>query len=136
MKSLYIIPFLLLSVTFYAQENKSVEPQDQEKVLKDAKAFEQKMQKESELTSPKKDKQTTLASEQGLEVKEQGEKVQNQSTNQGKLLPNTASFEEILASIPGRQNTRKAKVSSNNSKVQGLPNTATLAEIKKTIPKN
>lgn len=136
MKSLYIIPFLLLSVTFYAQENKSVEPQDQEKVLKDAKAFEQKMQKESELTSLKKDKQTTLASEQGLEVKEQSEKVQNQSNNQGKLLPNTASFEEILASIPGRQNTRKAKVSTNNSKVQGLPSTATLAEIKKTIPKN
>lgn len=136
MKSLYIIPFLLLSVTFYAQENKSAESQDQEKVLKDAKAFEQKMQKESEFASPKKDKQTTLASEQGLEVKEQGEKVQNQSNNQGKLLPNTASFEEILASIPGRQNTRKAKVSTNNSKVQGLPNTATLAEIKKTIPKN
>ena len=136
MKSLYIIPFLLLSVTFYAQENKSAEPQDQEKVLKDAKAFEQKMQKESELTSPKKEKQTTLASEQGLEVKEQGEKVQNQSNNQGKLLPNTASFEEILALIPGRQNARKAKVSSNNSKVQGLPSTATLAEIKKTIPKN
>ncbi|AYN00701.1 hypothetical protein [Chryseobacterium sp. 3008163] len=136
MKSLYIIPFLFLSVTFYAQENKSVEPQDQEKVLKEAKAFEQKMQKESELTSPKKDEQTTLASEQGLEVKEQGEKVQNQSNNQGKLLPNTASFEEILASIPGRQNTRKAKVSTNNSKAQGLPKTATLAEIKKTIPKN
>lgn len=136
MKSLYIIPFLLLSVTFYAQENKSVEPQDQEKVLKEAKAFEQKMQKESELASPKKDKQTTLASEQGLEVKEKSEKVQGQSTNQGKLLPNTASFEEILTSIPGRQNTRKATVSINNSKVQGLPNTATLAEIKKTIPKN
>lgn len=136
MKSLYIIPFLLLSVTFYAQENKSVEPQDQEKVLKDAKAFEQKMQKESKLTSPKKDKQTTLASEQGLELKEQSEKVQSQNNNQGKLLPNTASFEEILASIPGRQNTRKATVSTNNSKVQGLPNTATLAEIKKTIPRN
>lgn len=136
MKSLYIIPFLLLSVTFYAQENKSAEPQDQEKVLKDAKALEQKMQKESELTSPKKNKQTTLASEQGLEVKTQSEKVQNQSNNHGKLLPNTASFEEILASIPGRQNTRKAKASTNNSKVQGLPNTATLAEIKKTIPKN
>lgn len=136
MKSLYIIPFLLLSVTFYAQENKSVEPQDQEKVLKDAKAFEQKMQKESKLTSPKKDKQTTLASEQGLELKEQSEKVQSQNNNQGKLLPNTASFEEILASIPGRQNTHKATVSINNSKAQGLPNTSTLEEIKKTIPKN
>lgn len=134
MKSLYIIPFLLLSLAFYAQENKSVEPQDQEKVLKDAKAFEQKMQKESELASPKKDKQTTLASEQGLEVKEKSEKVQ--SNDQGKLLPSTASFEEIVASIPGRQNTRKATVSTNNSKVQGLPNTATLAEIKKTIPNN
>lgn len=136
MKSLYIIPFLLLSVTFFAQEKTTAEPQDQEKVLKDAKAFQQKMQKESELTSAKKEKQTTLASEQGLEVKKQSEKVQNQSTNQGKLLPNTSSLEEIKASIPGRQNSGKAKVSSNNTKVQGLPNTATLAEIKKTIPKN
>lgn len=137
MKSLYIIPFLLLSVTFYSQEKKHAETQDQEKVLKEAKAFEQKMQKESEITSAKKDKQTALASEQGLEVKMQEEKIPSQSNIQGKLLPNTASFEEILASIPNRQNTRKANVPINQSvKVQGLPNTATLEEIKKTIPKN
>lgn len=137
MKALYIIPFLLLSATFYAQEKKSAEPQDQEKVLKEAKAFEQKMQKERETTSAKKEKQTTLASDQGLEVKQQDEKVQSQSNDQGKLLPNTASFEEVLASIPNRQNARKASVSVNKSaKIQGLPNTATLEEIKKTIPKN
>lgn len=137
MKKLYIIPFLLLSVTFYAQEAKSSEPQNQEKVLKDAKEFEAKMKKENDAKYVKKEKQTTLASEQGLEVKENTEKPQVQSENKGKLLPNTASFEEVLASIPNRQNARKTGVVANSSpKVQGLPNTATLEEIKKTIPKN
>lgn len=137
MKSLYIIPIILLSANFYAQENKSVDLQDQEKVLRDAKAFEQKMLKESESTSVKKEKQNTLASEQGLEMKQQNEKVQSQGNDQGKLLPNTASFEEILATIPGRKNARKSSNTTNNSaKAQGLPSTASLEEIKKTIPKN
>lgn len=136
MKSLYIIPFLLVSLSFYAQEQKPSETQDQEKVLKDAKAFEQKIKKESELNSAKNEKQTTLASEQDFNLKQQDNKPknQNQNSDQGKLLPNTASFDEILASIPNRQMSRKVKVSSD--KVQGLPNTATLEEIKKTIPKN
>ena len=137
MKSLYIIPFLLLSVTIYAQEKKSTEIQDQEKVLKDAKVFEQKMQKQTEVNSAKKEKQTILASEQGLEMKEQSAKTESQNNTHGKLLPNTASLEEILASIPDRKSVRKSNVSINNtSKVSGLPNTATLEEIKKTIPKN
>lgn len=137
MKSLYIIPFLVLSVTFYAQEKASAETQDQEKVLKDAKAFEHKLQSESKITVAKKGQQITLASDQGLEVKESETKAQNKGENQGKLLPNTTSFEEILASIPNRQNSRKGSIPVNNSaKVSGLPNTATLEEIKKTIPKN
>lgn len=137
MKSLYIFTFILLSATFYAQENKSVESLDQEKVLKDAKAFEQRMQKESELNAVKKEKQNTLASEQGLEVKRQNEKGQSQISDQGKLLPDTASFEEILAAIPGRKNAHQSSKPMNNSvKAQGLPNTATLEEIKRTIPKN
>ncbi|MDF2551857.1 MAG: hypothetical protein K0R77_1132 [Chryseobacterium sp.] len=137
MKSLYIIPFLLLSVIFYAQEKKSPELQDQEQVLKDAKEFEKKMQKQNEANFPKKEKQNVLASEQGLEVKQETQKTGKQSNNQDKLLPNTASFEDILASIPNRQNSRKRNASTNATvKVQGLPNTATLEEIKKTIPKN
>ena len=136
MKSLYIIPFLLLSVTFYAQEKKSTEIQDQEQVLKDAKAFEQKMQKQTDANSVKKEKQTILASEQGLEVKQETPKMQKEN-NQGKLLPNTASLEEVLASIPDRKSVRKSSVPTHNTAtVSGLPNTATLEEIKKTIPKN
>ena len=136
MKSLYIIPFLLLSVTFYAQEKKSTEIQDQEQVLKDAKAFEQKMQKQNEANSTKKEKQNVLASEQGLEVKQDAQKMQKEN-NQGKLLPNTASLEEVLASIPDRKSVRKSSIPTHNTAtVSGLPNTATLEEIKKTIPKN
>jgi hypothetical protein len=133
MKSLYIIPFLLLSATFYAQEKKSTEPQNQEQVLKDAKEFEKKMQKQNEAKSPKKE--NVLASEEGQEVKQEAQTVQKEN-NQGKLLPNTASFEEVLATIPNRK-SRKTSVSVNNpAKVQGLPSTATLEEIKKTIPGN
>ncbi|MBW7675413.1 hypothetical protein [Chryseobacterium chendengshani] len=134
MKSLYIIPFLLLSVTFYAQEKKAAELQDQEQVLKDAKAFKQKMQKQNEANSTKKEKQTVLASEQGLEAKQETQQMQNEN-NPGKLLPNTASFEEVLANIPNRRVAGKT-MSSKSAIVQGLPNTATLEEIKKTIPKN
>lgn len=137
MKSLYIIPFLLLSVTFYAQEKKSSEVQNQEQVLKDAKEFEKKMQKQNETNSPKKEKQNVLASEQGFEVKQEAQKTEKQNSNSGKQLPNTASFEEILASIPNRQNSHKANISANKiTKVQGIPSTSTLEEIKKTIPKN
>ncbi|MCU7617636.1 hypothetical protein NZ698_10545 [Chryseobacterium sp. PBS4-4] len=133
MKTLYIIPLLLLSVTFYAQEKKSAELQDQEQILKDAKKFEKEIQKQTEAKSPKKE--NVLASEQGQEIKKEAQTVQKENS-QGKLLPNTASFEEVLASIPNRKNSRKAIVSSSSTKVQGLPNTATLEEIKKTIPKN
>ncbi|MCU7614442.1 hypothetical protein N0B16_08320 [Chryseobacterium sp. GMJ5] len=136
MKSLYIIPFLLLSVTFYTQEKKSTEIPDQEQVLKNAKEFEKKMQKQNEANSTKKEKQNVLASEQGLEVKQEAQKMQKEN-NQGKLLPDTASFDEVLASIPDRKNSRKSGVPvTSSAKVSGLPNTATLEEIMKTIPKN
>lgn len=133
MKSLYIIPFLFLSVAFYAQENKKPELQDQEQVLKEARENAKKMQAENKTTS--KNNPTGLASEQGSEVKQETPKTQNQDSNQGKLLPSTASFEEVLASIPNRKASRKP-MTSKTTAVQGLPNTATLEEIKKTIPKN
>ncbi|MCY0976004.1 hypothetical protein PGH12_13045 [Chryseobacterium wangxinyae] len=136
MKSLYIIPFLLLSVAFYAQEKKTPELQDQEQVLRDAKAFEQKMQKPNNAYSVKKEKPNVLASEENLKISEQSVKTENQSIDKGKLLPNTANLDEVLASIPNRKNSRKANISPNNTKIQGLPNTATLEEIKKTIPKD
>ncbi|MCY0969105.1 hypothetical protein [Chryseobacterium wangxinyae] len=136
MKSLYIIPFLLLSVAFYAQEKKTPELQDQEQVLKDAKASEQKMQKPNNAYSVKKEKPNVLASEENLKISEQSVKTENQSIDKGKLLPNTANLDEVLASIPNRKNSRKANISPNNTKIQGLPNTATLEEIKKTIPKD
>ncbi len=136
MKSLCTITYLFFSVIFSAQEKKSG-PQDQEKVLKEAKELQMKMQKENEMKSIKKERQHQLASEQTDEVKEKIAKIPIQNNNQGKLLPNNAGFEEILASITNRQHARNAYVSLNNStQAKGLPNTATLEEIKKTIPKN
>ncbi|ANF50605.1 hypothetical protein A0O34_08750 [Chryseobacterium glaciei] len=138
MKSLYIIALLTLSVSIYAQESKKTsELQDQAQVVKELKEHDAQMLKSSQESAQKKQTQNiTLASEQGLEVKKQEAKTQPSSNNTGKLLPNTASLEEILATVPNRQ-ARKANNSRNtNQNVQGLPNTATLQEIKKTIPKN
>jgi hypothetical protein len=138
MKSLYIIAFLALSLNIYAQENKKVsELEDQAQVVKQAKENEAQMAKLSLENAPQKKASTGLASDQGLEVKNKETKTQPvvAAANSGKLLPNTATIEEIKASIPNRKATnRTAKTSS--STVQGLPSTATLAEIKKTIPKN
>lgn len=137
MKSLYIIAFLALSVNIYAQENKKVpETQAQEAPnYKEAKEFEAKMMKEAQERAAEKPSTVTLASEQGLEVKQQATKPEK-SNNTGKTLPNTASNEELLASIPGRQSRKVNNVKILNNNIKGLRSTATLAEIKKTIPKN
>lgn len=76
-----------------------------------------------------------LASEQGLEIEEQNSVQPKSTPNVGKLIPNSASFEEILASIPNRKVNRNTNPKPVNS-VKGLPNIATFEEIKKTIPKN
>lgn len=141
MKSLYIIAFLALSMSIYAQENKkAMEQADQAQEVKQLREHEAQLAKSSQENAPKKQSVTKLASEQGLEVKKQATKPQSsQSKNQsGQLLPNTASLAEIKASIPNRQLSRTSTVNSRNtnSNVVGLPNTATLEEIKKTIPKN
>lgn len=136
MKTLYITTFLLAGiVSLHAQENKTVEKQDDIKSIKDSKAFEQKMMKQAQ--EKKSETQTyKLASEQGLEQKNKTVATEPKSSNpSGKLLPNTASFEEILASIPNRKVVRNTSAKPTNA-VKGLPNTATLEEIKKTIPKN
>jgi hypothetical protein len=138
MKSLYIIAFLALSLNIYAQENKKVsEPEDQAQVVKQAKENEAQMAKLSLENAPQKKASTGLASDQGLEVKNKETKTQPvvAAANSGKLLPNTASIEEIKASIPNRKPINQTARTSSST-VQGLPSTATLAEIKKTIPKN
>ncbi|MBM7418081.1 MULTISPECIES: hypothetical protein [Chryseobacterium] len=134
MKSLYIIAFLAFSLNIYAQQDKkSVEIQQAEN-HKESKEFEAKMMKEAQENTNQKAR-TGLASEQGLEVKEK-QKNQPSENNSGKLLPNTASMEEILATIPGRASKKRNISKSSNDNIPKLPNTATLEEIKKTIPKN
>ncbi|MCD9853727.1 hypothetical protein LUD75_03375 [Epilithonimonas sp. JDS] len=135
MKTLYITIFLLAGVvSLHAQENKTAEKQDDIKAIKESKAFEAKMMKQQ---ADKKDEAKTskLASEQGIEQKKQSSEQPKSSGNSRKLLANTASFEEVLTSIPNRKVVRNAGPKATNS-VKGLPNTATLEEIKKTIPKN
>ncbi|MGC5746428.1 hypothetical protein [Chryseobacterium sp. NFX27] len=141
MKSLYIIVFLALGVSIYAQENKKApESEDQAQVVKQLREREAQLAKASQENAPKKQNVTTLASEQGLEVKKQDVKAQSSNSNNtsGQLLPNTATLDEMKASIPNRQGSRTSTANSRNTNrnVVGLPNTATLEEIKKTIPKN
>lgn len=135
MKSLYIISFLALSINIYAQQDKISEIQEAP-YYKESKELEAKMMKEAQEKALQKPPAITLTSEQGLEVKKQPPK-QETTNNSGKLLPNTASLEEILAAIPGRQ-TRKVIIPRNTNNIKGLvssPN-LTLEDIKKTIPKN
>jgi hypothetical protein len=137
MKSLYIIALLTLSLTTYAQQNKEVSEIQEAPNYKESKEFEAKMMKEAQERSLQKPSSTILASEQGLEVKKQPTK-QETANNSGKLLPNTASLDEILATIPGRQ-ARRTNIPKNiNSNTKGLVSTPdlTLEDIKKTIPKN
>lgn len=141
MKSLYIIAFLALSINIYAQENKKApEAEDQSQVVKQLREREAQMSKASQETIPQQSS-TTLASDQGLEVKKKDTKAQasNSAGDSGKKLSNTATLAEIKASIPNRQVSRSTESSKNTNKnVAGLLSTPglTLEEIKKTIPKN
>lgn len=135
MKSLYIIALFTLSVNAYAQDSKQKTELQEAVYLKESKEFEAKMMKEAEARSAEK-RSTTLASEQGLEVKNKSSQTQSEVNNSGKLLPNTVSLQEVLASIPSRQPRRNSVTSNVKPNVAGIPNTATLEEIKKTIPKN
>ncbi|CAH0138824.1 hypothetical protein [Chryseobacterium sp. Bi04] len=136
MKVVYITVLLFLSSIIYAQENKQAAPtEDQAQVLKQAKEQEAKIAKDNQEKTEKKTSQTALASDQGLEVKKQEPKPKAPSGS-GKLLPNTASLEEIKTTIPNRQASRNTTNSRNTNNTTGLPNTATLEQIKKTIPEN
>ncbi|WP_345991045.1 hypothetical protein AAEU33_04410 [Chryseobacterium sp. Chry.R1] len=136
MKSLYIIALLLSGLSIYAQENKTSEPQDQALILKNAKEQEAKLIKDYEQYNKNNPPHSGLVSDYGLEVKKQNLKPKNTSDNSGKLLPNTASFDEVLATIPNRRSRKASQPINKKITVTGLSNTATLEEIKKTIPRN
>ncbi|MDR6459935.1 thiazole synthase ThiGH ThiG subunit [Chryseobacterium vietnamense] len=139
MKIAYIIPLLFLSTIIYAQENKKAAPieEDQSLVVKQAQEQQAKLMQEAKENSEKKTVNSGLVSDHGMESKKQEAKAKAAADNSGKLLPNTASLEDLKKTIPNRQAYRNT-INSRNTKmtVTGLPNTATLEEIKKTIPKN
>lgn len=139
MKIAYIIPLLFLSTIIYAQENKKAAPteEDQTLVVKQAQEQQAKLMQEAKENNEKKTVNSGLASDQSLEVKKQESKTKAAADNSGKLLPNTASLEDLKKTIPNRQAYHNTTNSRNTKMtVTGLPNTATLEEIKKTIPKN
>lgn len=137
MKSLYIIPLFLLSVNIYAQESNTTELKDQALVVKGLKEQDAQMVKNNQENTQKKQVPTTLVSEQGLAVKKQEQQSKAKNDNSEKLLPNTASIEEIKKTIPNRQaNNHTVNSRNTNNTISGIPNTATLEEIKRTIPKN
>jgi hypothetical protein len=139
MKIAYIIPLLFLSSIIYAQENKKAAPieEDQTLVVKQAQEQQAKLMQEAKENNEKKTVNSGLVSDHGLEVKKQDSKPKAAADNSGKLLPNTASLEDLKKTIPNRQASHNT-INSRNTKmtVTGLPNTATLEDIKKTIPKN
>jgi hypothetical protein len=140
MKSLYIIAFLALGLNIYAQENKKVSETTVQEAenYKESKAFEAKMMKEAQEKSAQKPSTVTLASEQGLEVKQQQSPKQEVAKSSGKLITSASSIEEIQASIPGRKAHKENISNSSQNNTKGLlpsPN-LTLEDIKKTIPKN
>lgn len=137
MKSLYITTLLLLSVSIYAQENNTTESKDQAMIVKGLKEQDAQMVKNNQESTQKKQVSTALVSEQGLAVNKQEQQSKAKNSNSGKLLPNTASIEEIKKTIPNRQAANHTVNSRNtNNTISGIPNTATLEEIKRTIPKN
>jgi hypothetical protein len=134
MKKLYIC-LLLISGTglILAQENKTSTEEKQElpkeAVAANAKLYENK-------TVAKQEKRTTIVSEEGLNEKSNKATAKKSATApSGNKIPGNADIYAIKASIPGRK-VVAPKEYSPKKQVNGLPNTATLAEIKKTIPKD
>ncbi|TZF95983.1 hypothetical protein FW781_11130 [Chryseobacterium panacisoli] len=138
MKIAYIIPLLFLSSIIYAQENKKAAPveEDQALVVKQAQEQQAKLMQEAKENNEKKTVNSGLVSDHGLEVKKQDSKPKATADNSGKLLPNTASLEDLKKTIPNRQAYHNINSRNTKMTVTGLPNTATLEEIRKTIPKN
>lgn len=137
MKIAYIIPLLFVSIITYAQEStKSAPAEDQTLAVKQIKEQEAKILKETKESTEKKAPQTGLVSDHGLEVKNKESKPKSTDNSSGKMLPNTASLEDLKKTIPNRQASHTINSRNTSTMTIGLPNTATLEEIKKTIPKN
>ena len=138
MKTLYITGCLLFgSLMMYAQQKtiSEIPEQNQEQIVKEAKEHQALMAKYHENPPANKQKQATLASEEGLEIKSQPRnKQESVAPATEKLLPNTATLHEILETLPNRQQNKKTQVKKVDH-VQGLPNTATLQEVLKTKPR-
>ncbi len=101
MKTIYIIPLLFLSTIIYAQENKQAAPiEDQAQVVKQLKEHETKLMQEAKENADKQTTNTGFPSDKGLEVKKQEQKSKAANENSGKLLPNTATLEEIKEQFP------------------------------------
>ena len=102
MKTLYTTLLLCAgSLIVQAQESKPAEKQDDIKNIKQAKAFEAKMLNSNQENKAKV-KTYQLASEEGLDSKEKTQTFVRKNNNV-KLLPNTTTMEEVLATIPGRK---------------------------------
>jgi len=130
MKNLYIAILLLAGTSVaMAQENKSKE--EKQEIPKEVVEANQKAYQEK--ASEKKVDRTGLASEEGLPKA----KTQNKTASApaGNTIPGNSDIYAIKASIPGRKSVPQ-KQAAQKKPVNGLPNTATLAEIRKTIPKN
>lgn len=134
MKKLYIC-LLLISGTglIVAQENKTSTEEKQElpkeAIAANAKLYESK-------TPEKQEKRTTIVSMEGLNEKNTKVPVKKSATApSGNTIPGNADIYAIKASIPGRKAVAQ-KRPGQKKQVNGLPNNATLAEIKKTIPKD
>jgi len=130
MKKLYFTILMVAGTSFVmAQESKTTAEKQEipkEVIEANAKAYKDK-------AAEKKEENMGLVSEAGLKKSTAPNK--NSSAPSGKTIPGTSDIYAIKASIPGRTVNNKKQMSTKKQ-VQGLPNTATLAEIKKTIPKN
>lgn len=136
MKSLYIIAFSALSMQIYAQQDKKNPEVQEAAYYKESKAFEARMMKEAKEQTSQKSSAAVLVSEQGLDTGKPVAKQEPPKSNGGKRLPNTASFEEIMASVPGRNAAKVSTASGDPVRTGRLKSTPNLSirEIRKTIP--
>ncbi len=127
MKKVYIIIVMFsASAIFYAQENKAKEE------IQAVPETNTEFNKPKESKYVKKDDKQ-LASEYGLDTSQKN--VNKAASAGGKVYNGSGSeIEFIRSTMPG--NKPHPNTNAKNKKaVKGLPNTATLQEIKATIPK-
>lgn len=141
MKTIYIFLFAAFGTFGNAQTTDKQNQQVQE-IPKQSQEMFMKMSQDSQNYKASKMDPSKLASEQDLP---ENMKIKNtksitpQKHSSGKLLPNTATLEEVLASIPGSRSQQNTNAENSLSKTKSerklLPDTATLEEIKVNAPK-